>query len=264
MRWRLARPSNKTRKRRAPLGTSRAASYAETLKLALAILPVALAIAQSSPDGWRRYQDPRSRFEFIYPEGFGTPSPGTDDGFRDRAAAVRFSEFSAGVHARRIILGGEAVLTTGPPQVDLQAAGGLYDSITLQVFPAPIAAVIRSALPVLTPANFCDAIGRAQQLDPASGGLSALTATQRGAVSSVDRMGNYAPKVFRCQVLAGTVMFDKESAAGAAGASRHVYGAIRFLPKPYSSFQLVRGSAAAPAAELLQQITTVVNSWKEK
>src|SRR5436190_992267 len=121
-----------------------------------------LAMAQSPPEGWQRYQDPRSRFQFIYPEGFGTPSPGTDDGFLDRAAAVRFSEFSAGVHSRRIILGGEAVLTTESPQVDLQAAGGLYDSITLQVFPAPIAAVIRNALPVLTSANFCDAIGREQ------------------------------------------------------------------------------------------------------
>jgi len=221
-------------------------------------------MAQSPPESWQRYQDPRSRFQFIYPEGFGRPSPGTDDGFRDRTGAVRFSEFSAGVHVRRIILGGEAVLTTGPPQVDLQAAGGLYDSITLQAFPAPIDAMIRNALPVLTAANFCDAIGREQHLDPADGRLSALTATQRGVVRSVDRMGNYAPKVFRCQVLAGTVTFDKESAADAAAASRYIYGAIRFLPKPYSSFQLVRGSAEAPAAELLQQITTIVNSWKEK
>jgi hypothetical protein len=249
---------------RAPLGTSRAASYSETLKLAPTILVVTLAMAQSPPEGWRTYQDPRSQFQFVYPEGFGRPSPGTDDGFGDRAAAIRFSEFSAGVHARRIILGGEAVLTTGPPQVDLQAAGGLYDAITLQVFPAPIAAAIRNALPVLTAVNFCDAIGREQHLAPADERLSKLTAKQREAIATVDRMGNVTPKALRCEILADTVTFDKESARDPAGPSRHTYGAIRFLSRPYSSFQLVRGSSEAPSTSLLQQITTVVNSWKEK
>jgi hypothetical protein len=221
-------------------------------------------MAQSSSQGWLTYQDPRSRFQFMYPDGFGKPSPGTDNGFLNRAAAIRFSEFSAGVAARRIILGGEAVLTDGPPQLDLQAAGGLYDSITLQIFPARIATVIRNALPVLTADVFCDAIGREQHLDPADGRLSALTAAQRGAIAVVDRMRNIAPKVLHCEVLAGTVTFDKESASDPAGPSRHVYGAIRFLPPPYSSFQLVRGSADAPGRALLHQIATVVNSWKER
>jgi hypothetical protein len=234
------------------------------LKLLLAILAAGLAMAQSSPEGWRTYQDPRSRFQFLYPDGFGSPSPGTDDGFRDRTAAIRFSEFSAGVHANRIILGGEAVLTSGPPQIDLQAAGGLYDAITLHVFPAPVATVIQNALPVLTAAAFCDAIGREQHLDPSDGRFSALTAAQRGAIASVDRMGNTAPKVLRCEIQAGTVTFDKEAAWDAAGPSRHIYGAIRFLPQHYSSFQLIRGSADAPSAAMLQQITAVVNSWEEK
>jgi len=47
----------------------------------------------------RVYQDPQKRFEFTYPAAFGAPSAGTDSGFRDRVAAIRFSEFSAGVHA---------------------------------------------------------------------------------------------------------------------------------------------------------------------
>ncbi len=234
------------------------------MKLGLAIFAVILARAQSPPEGWRTYQDPQRRFQFIYPDAFGRPSPGTDNGFGDRAAAIRFSEFSAGVHARRIILGGEAVLTVGPPQLDLQAAGGLYDAITLQIFPAPIAAVIRNALPVVTAANFCDAIGRDQHLDPADGRFSTLTAKQRGAIPAVDRMGNVEPKVFRCEISAGTVTFDKESAADPAGPSRHIYGAIRFLSRSYSSFQLVRGSADPPSPTLLQQITTIINSWKEK
>ena len=198
----------------------------------------------------------------MYPDGFGTPSPGTDDGFRNRSAAIRFSEFSAGVHAKRIILGGEAVLTVGPPQFDLQAAGGLYDSITLQIFPTRIATVIQNALPALTAAAFCEAIGREQHLDPADGRLSTLTAEQRGTIFAVDRMGNIAPKVLQCEILASTVTFDKQSAFDPAGPSRHIYGAIRFLPRPYSSFQLVRGSADAPSTALLQQITMVVNSWK--
>jgi len=237
--------------------------YANVLKLVLATLAAGLAMAQSSPEGWRTYQDPRGRFQFLYPEGFGNPSPGTDDGFRSRSAAIRFSEFSAGVHANRIVLGGEAVLTSGPPQFDLQAAGGLYDPITLQVFPGPMASVVEKALPVLTAAVFCDAIGSAQHLDPADGRLSAFTAAQRAAVGNVDRMGNVAPKVFRCEVVARTVTFDKEAALDQAGPSRHIYGAVRFLPPPYSSFQLIRGSGDAPSTALLQQITAVVNSWTE-
>src|SRR6266853_5426006 len=103
-------------------------------KLMIAVCEISVAMAQSAPGTLRTYQDPQRRFQFTYPAGFGTPSAGTDNGFRDRTAAIRFSEFSAGVHTRRIILGGEAVLTVGPPQLDLQAAGGLYDALSLQIF----------------------------------------------------------------------------------------------------------------------------------
>jgi hypothetical protein len=200
----------------------------------------------------RTYRDPQGRFEFQYPPEFGAPSVGTDDGFRDRTAAVRFSEFSSGVHAGRIILGGEAVLTSGPPQIDLQAAGGLYDPIGIQVLPDRMAAQIRKALPVLTASNFCDAIGREQHLDPGQG----------PAIASADRMGNAGPKVARCEVSGNTVTFAKESAIQPGGATRHIYGAVRFLTPPYSTFQLIRGGADRPDAALLQQIAAVVNSWK--
>ena len=142
----------------------------------------------------RTYQDPQKRFEFTYPAEFGAPSAGTDDGFRDRVAAIRFSEFSAGVRAGKIILGGEAVLTKESPQVDLQAAGGLYDGITLQVFPAPVAIDVRSALPRLTAANFCDAIARERHADPSDPRLSSLTAAQKTALAQVDQMGNACPE----------------------------------------------------------------------
>ena len=49
----------------------------------------------------------------------------------------------------------------------------------------------------------------------------------------------------------------------AAGPSRYIYGAIRFLPAPYSSFQVIRGSGDELGAALIQQITAVVNSWKQ-
>jgi hypothetical protein len=232
------------------------------VKLAFAVYAISVAMAQSQPDSLRTYQDPQKRFQFTYPAGFGTPAPGTDNGFRNRLAAIRFSELSAGVHAARIIQGGEAVLTSGAPQLDLQAAGGLYDKITLQIFPEPIANVIRNALPVLTPDTFCDAIGRERHLDPADQRLTGLTAQQRATIASVDRMGNIAPRALRCDVVGGTVTFEKEAAFDPGGPSRHIYGSIRFLPVPYSSFQLIRGSRDQPGEALTRQITAVVDSWK--
>ena len=232
------------------------------MKLVLAMYASSIALAQSQPDSLRTYQDPQNRFQFTYPARFGTPGPGTDNGFRARTAAIRFSEFSAGVHAGRIVLGGEAVLTSEAPQFDLQAAGGLYDAIGLQVFPDPIANIIRNALPVLTPDTCCDAIGREWHLDPTDQRLTGLTAKQRATIASVDRMGNVTLKVLRCNVVGATVTFEKKAAFDPAGPSRHIYGSIRFLPAPYSSFQLIRGSQDQPGEELIQEMTAVVNSWK--
>ena len=227
-----------------------------------AMYAIGVAVAQPQPDSLSTYRDPQSRFQFTYPTGFGTPSPGADNGFRNRTAAIRFSEFSAGAHAGHIILGGEAVLTSEAPQLDLQAAGGLYDAITLQIFPEPVAKVIRNALPVLTPDTFCDAIGRERHLDAADQRLTGLTAQQRSTIANVDRMGNINSKVLRCDVVGGTVTFEKEAVLIPAGAPRHIYGSIRFLAAPYSSFQLIRGSGDEPGEALLRQIAAVVNSWK--
>jgi len=226
------------------------------LRVAAFIAAAALAAAQT-PAPLRVYQDARNRFQFAYPAEFGTPSEGTDNGFGDRVAAIRFSEFSAGVHAGRIILGGEAVLTKGPPQIDLQAAGGLYDEITLQVFPAPAASVLRSALPRLTGANLCQALARGQHLDPADSRLGSLTPAQRNGIPQADRLGNASPQVLTCERAGETVTFAKSSGV------RYVYGAIRFLEGSYSSFQLIRGGADAPTPSLLRQIEDVVNSWLE-
>ena len=67
----------------------------ESVKLLIALLIISIADAQSPPT-MRTYQDPMARFEFSYPADFGIPSVGTDNGFRNRTAAIRFSEFSAG------------------------------------------------------------------------------------------------------------------------------------------------------------------------
>jgi len=235
--------------------------YPDSVKLFFTLFAASVSLAQS-PLGSRTYQDPQKRFQFTYPSEYGTPSQGTDNAFRARAAAIRFSDFSAGVHAGSVILGGEAVLMTGPLQLDLQAAGGLYDPITLQVFPRPIAATIQNALPELTPANLCDALAREQHLDPADPRLGALPAQTRAAIAQVDRMGNSAPKVLRCEVSDSTVTFEKEVLRGAAGPPVHLYGAVRFLPPPYSTFQLIRGTLDAQGASVIQQITAIVNSWR--
>jgi hypothetical protein len=233
------------------------------MKLAFAMFVISLSVAGSQPASLHVYQDPQSRFQFSYPAGFGTPGPGTDNGVRGREAAVRFSEFSAGVHNGRIVLGGEAVLTSEAPQFDLQTAGGLYDAITLQIFPAPVASIIRNALPTLSAGTFCDAISRDRHLNEEDQRLTGLTARQRAAIASVDRMGNFNSKVLRCDVVSNTVSFVKEAALNPAGPSRYIYGAIRFLPAPYSSFQLIRGGSEAPGDELLIEMTAMVNSWKK-
>ena len=76
------------------------------------------------------YRDPDGRFVFSYPASWGETSVGTDTGFGNRVAALRFAVFSVQG------IGGEAVLGKGPPSLDIQAAGGLYDDIASGTLPA--------------------------------------------------------------------------------------------------------------------------------
>jgi len=166
------------------------------------------------------YQDPQNRFVFSYPPEFGAPSPGTNDGFGDRVAAIRFDRFSAGVQSGTLVLGGEAVLTRGFPLLDLQAAGGLYDAITLEIFPMPLRAIIVRSLPRLTLNNFCTEIARAAHVDPLAPAFASLSASQRQALPNVDRMGNGAPNVLLCEAVGDTIRFHKEAASDGGGARR--------------------------------------------
>jgi hypothetical protein len=210
-----------------------------------------LALAQA--DAGREYVDAEGRFRFSYPAAFGAPSRGTNDGFEDRVAAIRFATFSSGI-------GGEAALTRGLPVVDVQAVGGLYDAIALEVFPGPLRRLIVQALPPLSLANFCQLLAREQHLDPQIAALSALTTQQKAAVASVDRMRNVAPRVIQCVANDTTVTFDKEAGFQPDGPRQHVYGAVRFLEAPYSTFQIVC-AGPAPDPAVLDQMTAVVRSW---
>jgi hypothetical protein len=210
-----------------------------------------LTLAQTGNQS--EYVDSGRRFRFVYPAEFGPPSPGTDDGFEDRVAALRFAVFSSGI-------GGEAALTRGFPVVDIQAAGGLYNSITLQIFPEPMRRVIVRALTPLSVTNFCRQIAQEQHLDPQAAALADLTAQQRSVVTATDRMRNVSPRVLQCVVDGTTVTFDKEVASQPGGPRQHVYGAIRFLESPYATFQIVR-AGPAPGSVVLSQMAALVKSW---
>ena len=230
---------------------------------ALAMLAAfASAGAQTALD--RVYLDPRGRFQFSYPASFGAISPGTDDGFDDRASAIRFENFSSGVSRTggQPTLGGEAVVTRGFPLIDLQAAGGLYDAITLQIFPDAMRTAIVGALPPLRVDTFCAAIAREQHLDPNHPALQGMTPQQRATVAQADAMRHSNPRVLQCTVDGDTASFDEE--LGAPGGPRlRVYGAVRFLAGEYSTFQLVRGGMA-PDATVLATMTGVVKSWRAR
>jgi len=201
------------------------------------------------------YRDPAGRFTFVYDQSFGTTSIGTDNGFGNRVAAIRFSAFSTQG------IGGEAVLTQGPPSLDVQTAGGLYDDIVSGGLPASIKNIVDSALPRLTLANFCQQIAREDHVDVTTPAFASLTPQQREAVAALDRMGNIAPRVTRCAVTGDTVTFDKDATAAPGGARRRTYGAVRFLTGSYSAFQLIRAGGTADDA-VLEKMTRVVASFK--
>ena len=186
------------------------------------------------------YRDPQGRFVFSYPQSFGETSVGTDNGFANRVAAIRFSVFTTQG------IGGEAVLGQGPPSLDLQAAGGLYDDIASGTLPAPVLKAVAGVLPRLTLANFCDQIGREQHVDVSAPAFVSLADKFRVGVGFMDRLGNIAPVVLQCTVNGDTVTFDKEAGTAPGGARRRTYGAVRFLTGRYSVFEIIRAGGRRP------------------
>ena len=109
-------------------------------------------------------------------------------------AAIRFTVFSSSG------IGGEVALTRGFPVVDIQAVGGLYDAITLEIFPKPMRQLIVQALAPLSATNFCQQIAQVQHLDPQVEVLARLTAQQKSVIAATDRMRNASPRVLQCVV----------------------------------------------------------------
>jgi hypothetical protein len=213
-----------------------------------AILPL---LAQATT--LAEYNDPVGRFHFSYPARYGAVSSGTDDGFRDRVAARRFAAFPAQ-------LGGEVVVTRGFPLVDLQAVGGLYDPLTLTIFPEPLRSRIVQLLPQLSIQNLCEMIARPSHVNPNAPEFAPLTAQQKTVLSATDAMRNTDPRVVRCVVTDDVVMFDKEVSFQAGSPRQHVFGAVRFLDGPYPTVQFI-GGGRAPDGVLLNEMTAVVKSW---
>ena len=114
-----------------------------------AIVLAAAGLAASVQDS-RTFTDSEVGLTFTYPTAFGDPVRGSDHGFEERRAAIRFPTLNA-----------EAVLTAGPVLVDFQAVSGLYDHFALQVLPEAARVQITTALPVLRAESFCEALASA-------------------------------------------------------------------------------------------------------
>lgn len=214
----------------------------------------ATAVALLQPAATSVYRDPAGRLTFSYPATYGSIGPGTDDGFQDRVAVFRFSSFPAR-------FGGQPALTKGFPLVDLQALGGLYDHLTLGIFPDPLRARVVSQLPRLTLANFCTMLAETQHLDPALPVFASLKPQEREAISGTDVLRNDSPRVIECRTSGDMVTFDKERAFAPGYPPQYVYGTVRFLTGTYSTFQLIAGGEA-PSRTLLQAIEDLVASFK--
>jgi hypothetical protein len=212
----------------------------------------AIVLLQQAPT--TVYRDPAGRFTFSYPVSYGSIGTGTDDGFLDRVAVFHFASFPAR-------FGGEPALTKGFPLVDLQALGGLYDNLTLQIFPEPLRTRVVSQLPRLTLTNFCAALAEPRHLDPALPVFASLPQQQRDAISGTDVMRNANPHVIECRTKGDMITFHKERAFGPGYPLQHVYGTVRFLSGIYSTFQLVAGGDE-PRQSATQAIEDLVASFR--
>jgi hypothetical protein len=212
------------------------------------------ALLQQAPTAV--YRDPGNRFAFSYPSAYGSIGPGTADGLLDRVASFRFDAFPAR-------FGGEAVVTKGFPLIDLQAVGGLYDSLTLEIFPEPLRTRVVSQLPRLTLANFCAALAASWHLDPALPAFASLRPQERDALSGTDVMRNANPHVVSCRTRGDMVTFDKERAFQPGAPLQHVYGTVRFLTGTYSTFQLIAGGDT-PNAATVTAIENLVASFQSR
>jgi hypothetical protein len=223
-------------------------------------------LAEAQPAGWKKYDDTKDRFSFRYPPDYGKTSRGTNSGFGNRAVALRFTNFSSGIYNGNIFLGGEAVLTKGRVTLDIQAAGGLYDAISMEVFSKPIRKKLVKILPPLNASNLCEMLVREDHIDLSKNGLRSLSSKMKNGIKQIDGMRNLKPKLIFCKVSGNTVSFHKTATfqVGVNQSRQHIYGAVKFLRFPYSSFQMIRGGKDQPEKRTVDSITKLVKSVKIK
>ena len=228
-----------------------------TLFVALVVGSSAVSGRQSAgapvtqPVPLTEHRDAQGRFRFAYPRSYGATSPGTNDGFNGRSS-VRFASPPAPI-------GGELVLTRGFPYVDIQAVGGLYDSVALEVFPDVLRRRIVAQLPRLSATTFCTALGQTTHLDVDSPALASLTPEQRAGIRRLDLVRSIDAKVARCGTVNGVIAFHRVVRFQEGAPYQHVFGAIRFLDGDVSSVQLVAGAGNPPLA-LVDEMAAVVRS----
>jgi len=151
--------------------------------------------------------------------------------------------------------------------VTAQALGGLHDALLLggilEALPASVGEYILAHASTLSRANFCQELSQVRHVNAQEPILASLSAAHRHALLDLDQTRNIDPHVVRCEVLGESVLFHKEATfrAGRVTGRQHLFGAVRFLAPPFSSFQWVRIANDPPSEELLQMMTAVVDSF---
>lgn len=214
---------------------------------------LAASVVSAQPSAATRYRDPKGRFTFEYPAAFGAAGTGTNDGFGNRVAAVRFAGLTPGA------LGGELAVLQGPVLLDIQALGGLYDPITLELFPDESRRQVMAAVPAVTLQNLCALLAQEDHLGGATLPIQLLDVAH-----GVDRMRNVAPRIVTCETRGRTIAFHKEATYESPGGAvrQHIFGAIRFLDGPWTSVQLIRALRDAPSRDDLDALARIVNSFQ--
>ncbi len=238
------------------------------LTIVLTTLVVTALSAQA--EEWKIYIDPQGRFEFSYPQEFGTPAPDirVDMPGGDKGELIKFPEFSYGLRGGKIILEGCLVVRSGRTWVGAQALGGFYDPIIagglIEAFPPTIKSKIQSLAENINVNNFCAELAKPEHIKADDPDLQELAPEIKQVVIGLDSMGNLHPRVFSCVTSADTVVFHKQAVfqSGQVTSLRQIYGAVRFLKWPFSSVQLIRISVDPPSKEMLDTMLRIVNSFK--
>src|SRR5262249_26983990 len=98
-------------------------------------------------------------------------------------------------------------------------------------------------------------------LDPNLSALASLPPQQKGSIRQVDVLRNTNPRLLTCRASGDVVVFDKERSFSAGDPVQHVYGAVRFLSAPYSTFHVIAGGDP-PDPATLTVLSDLVKSFK--